>query len=143
MDHSFTHLHLASGYSFKYGTALPAKIVERAAELEMSAIALTDRETLAGAIRFVGSCIERSIAPIIGVDLPSDENTRITLLATPGRGWNSLVRLVTAWKESHSPLTPQFLREHSDLTSHLLALHGPDSDLGRAIVARQIGRAHV
>ena len=141
MDHSFTHLHLASGYSFKYGTALPAKIVERAAELEMSAIALTDRETLAGVIRFVGSCIERSIAPIIGVDLPSDENTRITLLATPGRGWNSLVRLVTAWKESHSPLTPQFLREHSDLTSHLLALHGPDSDLGRAIVARRYEKA--
>ncbi len=141
MNPPFTHLHLASGYSFKYGTTLPAKIVERAHELEMQAIALTDRETLAGAIRFVGSCVEHSINPIIGVDLPSDENARITLLATPGRGWNSLVRLVTAWKESAAPLSLQFLHEHSDLTSHLLALHGPDSHIGRSIVARRYEKA--
>ena len=141
MNPPFTHLHLASGYSFKYGTTLPAKIVERAHELEMQAIALTDRETLAGAIRFVGSCVEHSINPIIGVDLPSDENARITLLATPGRGWNSLVRLVTAWKESAAPLSLQFLHEHSNLTSHLLALHGPDSHIGRSIVARRYEKA--
>ena len=61
---SFTHLHLASGYSFKYGTTLPDSLVERAAELGMSTLALTDRDTLAGAIRFVTSCDEHSIAPI-------------------------------------------------------------------------------
>ena len=49
---SFTHLHVASGYSFKYGTALPEELVERACELGMNSIALTDRDTLAGAIRF-------------------------------------------------------------------------------------------
>jgi error-prone DNA polymerase len=61
---SFTHLHLASGYSFKYGTTLPEAMVEKAAELNMNSIALTDRDTLAGAIKFVVSCKENSISPI-------------------------------------------------------------------------------
>ena len=141
MSHPFTHLHLASGYSFKYGTTLPEKIVEQAHNFAMSAIALTDRDTLAGAIRFVGSCLTYSISPIIGVDFEADEGSRLTLLATPGRGWTSLVRLVTAIKESGSPLSLRFLQEHSELTSHLLALHGPDSLIGRAIVARRYEKA--
>ena len=86
----FTHLHLASGYSFKYGTTLPEKIVEGAANFGMDAVALTDRDGLAGAIRFARSCIDYSIAPIIGVDFQFEENSRITLLATPGDGWRSL-----------------------------------------------------
>jgi hypothetical protein len=34
----FTHLHLASGYSFKYGTAQPDALVAKAAELGMKAL---------------------------------------------------------------------------------------------------------
>ena len=52
----FTHLSVASGYSFKYGTALPHRLVERAAEQGATAIALTDRDGAAGAIRFAQSC---------------------------------------------------------------------------------------
>ena len=47
----FTHLHLASGYSFKYGTTLPDKFVAKARDYGMSALALTDRDGLAGADR--------------------------------------------------------------------------------------------
>ena len=141
MNDSFTHLHLASGYSFKYGTTLPEKIVEQAENFGMSSVALTDRDGLAGAIRFVRSCIDHSIAPIIGVDFEFEENSRITLLATPGNGWRSLVRLVTAQKESTSPLSIRFLQEHSDLCSNLLALHGADSLIGRALVARRYEKA--
>ncbi|NBR93934.1 MAG: DNA polymerase III subunit alpha [Actinobacteria bacterium] len=67
----FTHLHVASGYSFKYGTALPEALVARAAELEMSTLALTDRVelgALAGAIRFTQACAKKSIKPILGGD---------------------------------------------------------------------------
>ena len=137
----FTHLHLASGYSFKYGTTLPDKFVAKARDYGMSALALTDRDGLAGAIRFVGSCVEYSIAPIIGVDCEFEENSRITLLATPGPGWSSLVRLVTAMKKSEAPLSLPFLQEHSNLTSHLLALHGSDSLIGRALLSRRYEKA--
>ena len=49
---SFTHLHLASGFSFKYGTTLPHLLVEKARDFGMSSLALTDRDGLYGAIRF-------------------------------------------------------------------------------------------
>jgi len=49
---SFIHLNVASAYSLKYGTTQPADLVQRAAEFEMPALALTDRDGLAGAIRF-------------------------------------------------------------------------------------------
>ena len=61
---NFTHLRVASGYSFKYGTAHASQLVERAAEFEMSALALTDINTMAGAIRFTKSCEASGIAPV-------------------------------------------------------------------------------
>jgi DNA polymerase III alpha subunit len=43
---SFIHLNVASGYSLKYGTTQPHDLVQRAAEFEMPALALTDRDGL-------------------------------------------------------------------------------------------------
>ena len=49
---SFIHLRTTSAYSFKYGTTMPDDLVARAAEFEMPALALTDRDSFAGTIRF-------------------------------------------------------------------------------------------
>jgi error-prone DNA polymerase len=65
----FPHLHVASGYSLRYGASTPAALVARAAELEMSTLALTDRDGLYGAVKFVRSCSEVGITPALGVDL--------------------------------------------------------------------------
>jgi len=138
---SFTHLHLASGFSFKYGTTLPHLLVEQARELGMDALALTDRDGLSGAIRFTQSCIDNQIAPILGVDIECDNNTRMTLLATPGLGWSSLVRIVTELKKYSAPCDLRFLQENSRYTKYLLALHGPDSDIGRALTSRRYDKA--
>lgn len=48
----FTHLHVASGYSARYGASLPHDLVQRAAERGMTVLALTDRDTVAGSVRF-------------------------------------------------------------------------------------------
>ena len=136
---SFTHLHLASGYSFKYGTTLPEAMVEKAAELNMNSIALTDRDTLAGAIKFVVSCKENSISPIIGVDVEYENQSRITLLATPGN-WQSLVRLMTAVKKSGTANYQLFEENHED-TKNILALLGPNSDISRSIASHREDRA--
>ena len=138
---SFTHLHLASGFSFKYGTTLPHLLVEQARELGMESLALTDRDGLSGAIRFTQSCIDNHIAPILGVDIECDNNTRMTLLATPGSGWSSLVRIVTELKKYGAPCNLKFLQDNSHYTKNLLALHGPDSDLGRALTSRRYDKA--
>ena len=140
---SFTHLHLASGFSFKYGTTLPDRLVEQARELGMHSLALTDRDGLSGAIRFTQSCIENQIAPIIGVDIAYENQTRITLLATPGKGWSSLVRVVTALKDYGAPCDLNFLKQNANYTQNLLALHGPDSEISRALTARRYDKALV
>ncbi|MEY5018441.1 MAG: hypothetical protein RJB54_359, partial [Actinomycetota bacterium] len=138
---SFTHLHVASGFSFKYGTTLPDALVARARDFGMHSMALTDRDGLSGAIRFTQSCLENQISPIIGVDISYENQTRITLLATPGKGWSSLVRVVTQLKNYGAPCNLNFLKQNSNYTQNLLALHGPDSEISRALTSRRYDKA--
>ena len=136
---SFTHLRVASGYSFKYGTAHADQLVERAAEFEMSALALTDINTMAGAIRFAKSCEANGIAPILGINLSFvQKKYRITLLAQGGH-LDSLYRLVTAVNldNSESLLTHALLERFSQYSRNLLVLHGPESQLASTIAARK------
>ena len=137
---SFTHLHLASGFSFKYGTTLPHLLVEKARDFGMGSLALTDRDGLYGAIRFTQSCVENGVTPIIGVDITCKNQSRITLLATPGKGWRSLVRVVSELK-SYGECDLDFLKQHSNYTSNLISLQGPDSLIARAITNRQYEKA--
>ncbi|MEU8542891.1 DNA polymerase III subunit alpha [Streptomyces sp. NPDC048717] len=65
----FTHLHTASGYSVRYGASHPARLAERAAERGMDALALTDRDTVAGAVRFAKACATAGVRPLFGADL--------------------------------------------------------------------------
>jgi error-prone DNA polymerase len=65
----FTHLHVASGYSLRYGASTPVALVETAVEHGMTALALTDRDGLYGAVKFVRACRDAGLAPLLGVDL--------------------------------------------------------------------------
>nr|QIY77581.1 PHP domain-containing protein [Streptomyces sp. RLB1-33] len=63
------HLHVASGYSMRYGASHPEALVRRAAERGMEWLALTDRDNVTGAVRFAKSCAAHGVRPIFGVDL--------------------------------------------------------------------------
>ncbi|MEW1804585.1 DNA polymerase III subunit alpha [Streptomyces virginiae] len=65
----FTHLHTVSGFSMRYGGSHPERLAERAAERGMDALALTDRDTLAGAVRFAKAAAQAGIRPLFGVDM--------------------------------------------------------------------------
>ena len=65
----FAHLHVASSFSLRYGTATPAALAARAASLGMSALALTDRDGLYGAFKHVQACADAGIKPLLGADL--------------------------------------------------------------------------
>jgi len=139
----FTHLRVASGYSFKYGTAHAGQLVERAAEFEMSALALTDLDTMAGAIRFAKSCEANGIAPILGINLSFiQKKYRVTLLAQSGH-LNSLYRLVTEINQNNSEslLTHSLLERFSEYSKNILILHGPESQLAQTIAARKSAEA--
>src|SRR5687767_12971280 len=120
----FTHLHVASGYSLRYGASHPHVLVERAAEHGMDTLALTDRDGVYGAVKFARAAQSAGIRPVLGVDLaiePSGlltgppmvhpslrgkparggasvdpRHARVTLLAQDKAGWAALCRLVSA-----------------------------------------------
>src|SRR3954452_23124527 len=69
MSDPFVHLHVASGYSLRYGASHPHTLVERAAEHEMDTLALTDRDGVYGAVKFARACYAAGIRPVLGVEL--------------------------------------------------------------------------
>jgi error-prone DNA polymerase len=71
----FTHLHTVSGFSLRYGASHPERLAERAYERGMDALALTDRDTLAGTVRFAKACAKAGVRPVFGVELAVEEHT--------------------------------------------------------------------
>lgn len=65
----FTHLHTVSGFSLRYGASHPERLAERAAERGMDALALTDRDTVAGVVRFAKACARAGVRPLFGASL--------------------------------------------------------------------------
>ncbi|KIE27077.1 DNA polymerase III subunit alpha [Streptomyces sp. MUSC 125] len=65
----FTHLHTVSGFSLKYGASHPERLAERASERGMDALALADRDSLAGTVRFAKACARAGVRPLFGVNL--------------------------------------------------------------------------
>jgi len=139
----FTHLSVASGYSFKFGTASPEQLVEQAAKLNLKSLALTDRDNMSGAIRFAKACEEFDIKPILGINLGFiQKQERITLLAQSGK-LSSLYRLITAIN-TNSPdgvLTKEILEKFAHYAKDVIALFGPQSNLVKNLIARRQGAA--
>ncbi|GAB3265792.1 DNA polymerase III subunit alpha [Nocardioides dilutus] len=69
MPDPFVHLHVASGYSLRYGASHPQALVARAAEQEMDTLALTDRDGAYGAVKFARACYAAGVRPVLGVEL--------------------------------------------------------------------------
>ena len=139
MNKDFTHLRVASGYSFKYGAAHVEELVAKAATYEMSALALTDRDTMAGAIRFAQGCEAAGITPILGINISFiQKKHRVTLLAQGGH-LSSLYRLVTAinMNSDEKILTLEILDRFQEYSKNVLLLHGPESALAASIAARR------
>jgi error-prone DNA polymerase len=159
----FTHLHVASGYSLRYGTSRPEALVAQAAAMGQDALALTDRDGAYGAVAFALACREAGISPILGVDLAMSPqrgsapparsplrtparggvavdpgHPRVVLLARGAAGWGSVCRVISAAHLSGDRGRPvatlPMLGEHSQ---GLVALLGPDSDVGRALARRR------
>ncbi|WP_059008674.1 DNA polymerase III subunit alpha [Streptomyces specialis] len=159
----FTHLRVASGFSLRYGASHPERLVERAGERGMGAVALTDRDTLAGAVRFTKACARAGVRPVYGVDLAvaprhgtgrkrlrtpvrggafGDESApRAVFLARDGAaGWAQLCRLVTAAHAAGGPggqtrpVLPWAELTRGGLDG-LVVLLGPEPEPGRALAA--------
>src|SRR5438309_1738502 len=65
----YIELHACSAFSFLRGGSFPEQLAEVAAELEMPAMALLDRNGVYGAQRFSVAAREHNVRPIIGCEL--------------------------------------------------------------------------
>ena len=65
----FVHLHVHSEYSLLDGAARIDELVEQAARLGMSALALTDHGVMHGTVPFYKACIKHGMKPIIGCEV--------------------------------------------------------------------------
>src|SRR5436309_15724436 len=76
MTSAYAELHCHSNYSFLEGASHPDELVARARDLEMPALAITDRNGFYGAVKFFGAAQRAGIQPIIGTDLTIHDGTR-------------------------------------------------------------------
>jgi error-prone DNA polymerase len=91
----YAELHAWSNFSFLQGGSHPEELIERAAELGLSAIALTDRDGLYGAVRFATSARQCRVNAIIGSELTFEDGAHLVLLVENDRGYANLCRLIS------------------------------------------------
>jgi len=110
-DSQFVHLHVHTDYSLLDGCCRIDRLVERAVEMGMGAMALTDHGNLYGAIEFYQQAKARGLKPLIGCELYLVEHSRLEkhgrnddegktifhlgLLAKNLRGYQNLLKLVS------------------------------------------------
>src|SRR5712691_3769048 len=92
---SYIELHACSAFSFLRGASFPEQLAERAAELQLPAIALLDRNGVYGAQRFSVACREQGIRPIIGSDLTMEDGSTLPALVENRTGYKNLCELLT------------------------------------------------
>ena len=109
-DKNFVHLHVHSDYSLLDGACRIDQLTERAGQLGMSALALTDHGNLFGTIDFYTAAKSKGIKPLIGCELYLAEGSRLEkqgrsdegrsifhlgLLARNLEGYQNLLKLVS------------------------------------------------
>src|SRR6516165_2035237 len=95
MTMSYIELHACSAFSFLRGGSFPEQLAEVAAELEMPAIALLDRNGVYGAQRFSVAAREHGVRPIIGAELLIEDGNILPVLVENRIGYKNLCELLT------------------------------------------------
>jgi DNA polymerase-3 subunit alpha len=105
---NFVHLHLHTDYSLLDGACEIDRLMTRAAELKMPAVAITDHGNLFGAVKFYEAALKRGLKPILGCEvyvaptsrfdrLPdSDRPNHLILLCENERGYRNLLKLASS-----------------------------------------------
>ena len=139
---SFVHLHVHTEYSMLDGAARLGDLTQRAADLGMPAVAMTDHGNVFGAYEFYSKAKAAGVKPIIGIEAyftpnisrfekkgvnfydggPDDVSARgaythMTLLSESTEGMHNLFRLSTgSWRDGffkHPRMDRELLAQHS------------------------------
>lgn len=109
----YAELHCHSYFSLLDGASSPEALVEQAAALGLRALALTDHDSLAGAVRFALAARAASLHAILGTEITlasldaGGSPCHLTLLAETQEGYATLCRLITAARCDALPPLPE------------------------------------
>ena len=93
---AYAELHAHSFFSLLDGASSPEALVACAHEFGLKALALTDHNSLAGAIRFWKAAQGADVHPTFGAEVTMPDDQHLTLLAENQEGYAMLCRLLTA-----------------------------------------------
>jgi error-prone DNA polymerase len=139
----YAELHSWSNFTFLEGGSHPEELADRAAELGLAALALTDCDGLYGSVRFAGRAKLRGLAAIVGSELTFDDGARIVLLVEDERGYANLCELISrAQLRGRKGDARLQLDDVTGRTEGLIALSGgPDGRVERALATHGPARA--
>ncbi|WLD24297.1 DNA polymerase III subunit alpha [Flavobacterium dauae] len=91
------YLNCHSFYSLRYGTLSLDELVQQAKACNVTALALTDINTVTGIYDFTKACQKAGIKPIVGMEIRDDANRLLYIaLAKSRAGIGEICRLLTA-----------------------------------------------
>ena len=149
MKQRYAELHCHSSFSLLDGASNPEALVERARDIGLSALAITDHDDLGGAVRFAYAAREVDLEAIIGVELSLEDDSHITLLAADEDGYRNICRLITLGRSDYERGSPRVSYDSLfDCSAGVIALSGcPKGSIPTALAredevrARRLARA--
>ncbi|WP_085829570.1 DNA polymerase III subunit alpha [Clostridium massiliodielmoense] len=127
----FVHLHTHTEYSLLDGSGKIGGLIERAKELGMNSLAITDHGTMFGCVDFYKKAKEAGIKPIIGSEIyvasksmhikrndSENRNHHLVLLVKNEAGYKNLMKIVSKAAIEGFYYKPrvdhEYLKEHSE-----------------------------
>ncbi len=126
---SFVHLHVHTEYSLLDGFSKVKKLVKRAKEMNMPAVAITDHGTMFGVIEFFNAANAAGVKPLIGLEAYmaargmeeresrlDKHSSHLLLLAENQTGYQNLLKIASAAQLNGFYYYPRI--DHDFLASH-------------------------
>ena len=114
----YAELHCRTNFSFLEGASHPDELVNRAAELGYAALAVTDRNSVAGVVRAHAAAKEAGLKLLIGAEVTPADAPPVVLLATDRKAYGNLCRLLTLGRrrapKGECELTFADVADHAD-----------------------------
>lgn len=96
----YAELHCRTNYSFLEGASHADELVNRATELGYSALAIADRNTLAGVVRAHDAARDTGLKLLIGAEVIAANCSPLILLATDREAYSRLSTLLTVGRRN-------------------------------------------